>query len=613
MSISATLDQPVATSAPVAKKSYALWRCLALYREMPWLFAITATLFALVNLSLSFQQWLVGRAIHDAERGVAVVKAADGTLNYDVAIYWLLVLGGISLARGILQYIGGICASKAGQDMLGVLRVKIFVQIQKLDLAYHLYHGVGEMVTRTTRDADKVRDALVSFWRQVFETVLVVIASMAILFWYSALLGSVPLLLTIVGLWIFVRQTDDLVALDRAVGEAYDGVNQDLSEGINGVRVIKAFALEPRRIARFGEQVDSFVGHARVALRFASTRIPLPQVVVALGHVWVLGIGSVLVTRGQLNISELVAAMLVINTLVFRIEGVGRVMKVFADARASAARIWELLDATPTIKTGQQAVPAAPLGFQLDNVEVRAPNDGVAILQDISLTIAPGEVVALVGATGSGKSTLASLLPRLVDSDLGAVRVGSAETGWVNVKDLDLNALRRVVHVVPQETFLFSDTLAANLRLSQPGASDAELYAALDLAAAGDFVRALPDGLETRLGDRGMTLSGGQRQRISLARALLARPALLGLDDATSALDAITERTVIDNIRKLRTPDGQAVTVLLVSSKLSTILLADRVLVLSGGSIIASGTPDELGEHNAAYRDLMGLDTQGAN
>jgi ABC-type multidrug transport system fused ATPase/permease subunit len=326
-----------------------------------------------------------------------------------------------------------------------------------------------------------------------------------------------------------------------------------------------------------------------------------------MSHVWVLVYGVQLIGAGRLHVGELVASLLVANTLVLRIEGIGAVMQLFADARSSAARIWDLLDAEPEIISGHEPTPAGALGLRFDHVRVAASGGGNDILRDISFQIEPGEIVALVGTTGSGKSTLMGLLPRLVDADDGAVLIGSENEGWHDVRDLDLGRLRERVHVVPQESFLFSDTLAANLRLSAPHATDENLRRVLRLAAAEEILDGRTDGFDARLGDRGITLSGGQRQRLCLARALLAEAAVLGLDDATSALDAATERTVLENIREFRHASGQPVTVLIVSSRLSTILLANRVLLLAEGRIAAQGTHEELAATNAAYRDLMGI------
>ncbi|HSI82572.1 MAG TPA: ATP-binding cassette domain-containing protein, partial [Candidatus Methylacidiphilales bacterium] len=269
--------------------------------------------------------------------------------------------------------------------------------------------------------------------------------------------------------------------------------------------------------------------------------------------------------------------------------------------------IWELLDAEQDIVPGTSPVPSGPLGLTMERVRVGSPDGGRDVLRDLSFSIAPGEIVALVGATGSGKSLLMSLLPRLTEADDGAVLIGPQGRAQ-DVRNYHTDELRRRVHVLPQESFLFSDTLEANLRIANPAATDEELVEAMRLAAASEVLAGLPDGLKSRIGDRGATLSGGQRQRVCLARALLSRSSILALDDATSALDAATERTVLQNIRELRqTSDSSALTMLIISSKLSTILMTDRVLLLADGKISAQGTHEELAACNSSYRELMGI------
>lgn len=585
---------------------YPLLRSLAMYRHMPWRFGLTLTLFILVNASMAIQQGLVGHAIDEARR-IAAQPA------FDPSGLWRAValLVAIAAGRGILLYTAGYLSITASQSLLSLLRARILSQVQSLHLGFHWSHGIGELITRTTRDSDKLRDALVAFWRQTVETTLVVTASVGLLFWYDFELGIVPLLLTIVGCGIFVVQTDHLVVLDRKVSDAYDRVNQDLSEGIGGVRVIKSFRLETSRIAKFEREVAFYVDQSRRALAWCSSRIPIPQAVVALGHVWILVWGAHLVATGRIEVGGLVASLLIATTLVFRVEAIGRVMRIFADARASAARIWELLDARSVIPDGDIPLPAGAIGLRVEDLVYYAPGGTTRVLDGCNFTLRPGEIVALVGATGSGKSSLAALLPRLADPDSGTIRAGSDPEGWLDIREAPLAALRRRVHVVPQDIFLFSDTLAENLRAGAPDATEEDLREALRLASAEDILDSVPDGFETRLGDRGVTLSGGQRQRLCLARAFLSRPDILVLDDATSALDALTERRVLNNIRTLTGRDGGPLSVLLITSKLSAVLQSDRVLLLAAGRIAAAGSHADL-TADAVYRDLLGIEDAAA-
>jgi ABC-type multidrug transport system fused ATPase/permease subunit len=265
----------------------------------------------------------------------------------------------------------------------------------------------------------------------------------------------------------------------------------------------------------------------------------------------------------------------------------------------------EFLDAAPAIASGARELPTGPLGIRYRGVRVNSRGENsTAILDDLTFEVAPGETVALVGATGSGKSALVSLLPRLLDPSAGHVEVGSEVAGFVDVREVDLIALRHHVHVSTQDCFLFSDTLAENVRLAAPQASDDEVRQALHLAAADEILTDAKDGLATRLGDRGITLSGGQRQRVALARALLAKPSILILDDSTSALDALTEQRILHNIRNL----NAGTTLLLVASKPSTVMFADRILVLENGRIVAEGRHAELSRSSSTYRELLGIE-----
>ncbi len=589
-----------------------LLRLLALYRSHLGLAAVVVIGLGLVNLAQPATAWLVGRAVEALRDGSAVRRLADGSLDASGAWMWVWILVGVTVLRGVLQYGATIVAMVLGQRLLHTLRDRIFNAVQHLDLAWHRSHGAGEVINRTTRDSDLVRDAIVGGSRSLFELLMVVIGTLGLLLWYHWLLALVPTLLVAASIWIMKGQAGRLVALDRAAAESYDAVSQELSEGVNGVRVIKAFALEEQRVERFAGKVDAFTAKARAAIRYTAVRLPFPQLIVSLGHVWVLGCGGWLVTRGELTPGDLIAAMMVIQGLVFRVEAIGWLVRMFADASSSAGRIVEILDARPGIAQGSHGglqarseIPAGPLAVRLEQVVVRIA--GRPILDGVDLTLEPGTITALVGATGSGKTTLAQLVPRLRDPDSGRMLVrGSGE--WLDLRSFDPQAWRRRCQLAFQESFLFSDTMAANLRLVRPEAGEAELREALRLAAADEVAAGLSEGLEGRIGERGVTLSGGQRQRVCLARALLARPAVLVLDDATSALDAVTEARVLANLRKHLADTA----VLMVCAKPASCAAADRVLMLRAGRIAASGTHTALSAGDPLYRDLLGLDREAA-
>lgn len=592
-------------------KNYPLLRSLALYRFMPFRFVLTATLFVIANIGLALQQYSIGHAIDTlkhSERATLFQHAITDPLN---PWFWFILLTSIASIRAVIQYLAGLSALTIGQQLLSILRERIFSQVQHLDVSWHWKHGLGEVLSRTTRDSDKLKEALINFWRQVFESSLVVAVTVGLLCWYHPWLGLVPLLFIFLGLWVLFKLTNQLVVLDHQVAFAYEKVSDTLAESVNGIRVVKAFQLEEKLLQHFNHAVDLFIHHSIQTIKTSAKRLPIPQVIIAGSYLWVIAFGTYLIGQNQLQVGQFVAAILMANLLVFRIESIGQVLHIFADARSSATRIWQMLDEKSAIKDQQYPLTLQwrdGLSIKLENVSFQDKTTKNYILKQCSVEFRAGQIVTVVGKTGSGKTTLMNLLNRFIDPTEGQVLIGSEQMGWTNIKDLSLFELRHLVQIIPQENFFFSGTLEDNLRVAKQDATEQEMKEALHLASASELLQRLDHGLDTLIGDKGVTLSGGQKQRLALARSILKNSPILALDDSTSALDATTEKQVLQRLSGL-SDDGNHFkkTIIINSNKQTTIALSDRVIVLDQGHIIAQGTHAELVQDCLFYRELMGF------
>ncbi|QJF27924.1 ABC transporter ATP-binding protein [Acinetobacter baumannii] len=592
-------------------KNYPLLRSLALYRFMPFRFVLTATLFVIANIGLALQQYSIGHAIDTlkhSERATLFQHAITDPLN---PWFWFILLTSIASIRAVIQYLAGLSALTIGQQLLSILRERIFSQVQHLDVSWHWKHGLGEVLSRTTRDSDKLKEALINFWRQVFESSLVVTVTVGLLCWYHPWLGLVPLLFIFLGLWVLFKLTNQLVVLDHQVASAYEKVSDTLAESVNGIRVVKAFQLEEKLLQRFNHAVDLFIHHSIQTIKTSAKRLPIPQVIIAGSYLWVIAFGAYLIGQNQLQVGQFVAAILMANLLVFRIESIGQVLHIFADARSSATRIWQMLDEKSAIEDQQYPLKLQwrdELSIKLENVSFQDKTTKNFILKQCSVEFRAGEIITVVGKTGSGKTTLMNLLNRFIDPTEGQILIGSEQMGWTNIKDLSLFELRHWVQIIPQENFFFSGTLADNLRVAKQDATEQEMKEALHLASASELLQRLDNGLDTLIGDKGVTLSGGQKQRLALARSILKNSPILALDDSTSALDATTEKQVLQRLSGLP-DDGNHFkkTIIINSNKQTTIALSDRVIVLDQDHIIAQGTHAELVQNCLFYRELMGF------
>jgi ABC-type multidrug transport system fused ATPase/permease subunit len=369
-----------------------------------------------------------------------------------------------------------------------------------------------------------------------------------------------------------------------------------VEENVSGVRVVKAFAAEERQLSRFRHSVSRVFEQSMVATRLRAFYNPFIGFLPNLGLAIILFVGGRQVVNGSLSLGDFTAFYSYLLMLIAPMRQLGIALSLAQRAAASGARLFELLDTRPTL-VAPEGAPELPEGrgkVELDHVSFSYAS-GPPALRDVDIVVDAGTTVALVGATGSGKTTLVQLLPRLYDPTSGAVRIDGAD-----LRDLDLPSLRRAIAIVDDDPFLFSDTVANNIAYARPDATREEIERAAERAQAAGFIAELPNGYDTRVGERGLTLSGGQRQRLAIARAFLADPRILVLDDATSSVDASTEQAIKQALREVMRDR----TTFVIAHRLSTIALADDIIVLEDGRVAARGTHNELLEQSALYAEI---------
>ena len=523
------------------------------------------------------------------------------------ALSLLFIFGGavllLAVVRGVLSYFYGLCVVRLVEGEIVVrLRNELYAKMQRMDFRFFDSNASSSIINRITGDVQAVK--LVLDGVIVPAAIMLLSLSVYIVYMLSIHIGlTLACLAPMPLIWFFSAQLSRRVHPKYVANrKLFDDLVLCLSECIKGILVIKAFAIEHGAVARFEEKNRAFREQQYSIFDTASIFIPSIDAVAHLSIAILLGYGGWLVTNDSVALG---AGLIVFAGLLQQFGGqiskIGSITNSVQQSLAAAERVFEILDARPAIRNAPAAIrldhPRGEITFE--TVSFSYQRGGVTrALQGLSFTIQAGECVGIIGPTASGKSALLSLIPRFYDPEQGRIKVDGYD-----VRNLDLDSLRSCIGVVFQESFLFAGTVAENISFGSPRAKREQIRQAAQLAAADEFIRALPEGYDTNLRERGNSLSGGQRQRLALARALLHDPRILLLDDPTAAVDSHTERAILDALK----PAGAGRTILLVSHRIAAVRRTDWVIALEGGKIIQQGKPQELATIPGYYRTLAAM------
>ncbi|MBK8619639.1 MAG: ABC transporter ATP-binding protein [Anaerolineales bacterium] len=502
-----------------------------------------------------------------------------------------------ALLRGVFSFLQAFWAEKNSQSVAYDLRNDLYAKIQSLSFAYHDKNQTGQLMIRATDDVEKVRLFIGQGLLQLIGAVILLTGTVIILFSSNVSLAwtAMPILpIAIVLFGVFAGLSQPLFA---KVQQKLSILNTVLQENLAGVKVIKAFTREKEQQAKFRSAADDSMNQSIAVSRLFTFLFPLVFLIANLGQAAILYVGGKQIIVGTLSIGAWQEFSLYLMYLFFPIMMFGMIVTQMGQASASADRIFEILDAKSDIvdKPNAAKIPAVKGEVKFEDVTFRYVGGGDPVLKNVTFDAKPGETIALLGATGSGKTSIINLLPRFYDPTEGRITIDGHD-----LRDVTLDSLRSQIGIVLQETTLFSGTIAENIAFGKPEATQAEIEAAAKAAAAHDFITSFPDGYNTHVGERGTTLSGGQKQRVAIARALLLDPRILILDDSTSSVDVATESHIQEALETLM----KGRTSFVIAQRISTVMNADKILVLEKGEVVAQGKHAQLMEEEPIYAEI---------
>lgn len=560
-----------------------VWPYLWRYRR-----GLLVGLAALVlkDLAAAVQPWLIGRG----------VDAITGGFRLGVVLKFAGALVGLSAIKGVFQYFMRVIIIGISRDIEYDLRNDLFASLVRLSPDYYRRMRTGDLMARATNDLNAVRMMLgpgIMYWTETSLTAVFVIGVMLWVDWPLTLAALLPAPLVSLSVSYFGRRIHRRF---EHIQKMFSDITSRVQENIAGVRVIRAYVQEESELRRFELLNRAYIKENLRLARLSGMFMPLLQTLVGVMLLIVLWVGGVRLLEGRITLGHFVMFNTYMAMLVWPMIAFGWVVNLMQRGTASLARINEILREQPRIAAPPRPRPVpAPLRGKIEFRDVTVAYNGRRALDALNLTIPAGATVAIVGHTGSGKTTLVQLIPRLLDPTEGSVLVDGAD-----VREFSPQELRRQIGFVPQETFLFSATLAENIAFGAPEASEEEIRRAAEIAGLGPDVAGFPDGYRTLVGERGITLSGGQKQRTAIARAILRNPRILILDDALSSVDTETEARILERLATIM----RERTTILISHRVSTVRDADRIFVIENGRLAEEGTHAELLALGGYYADL---------
>ena len=564
-----------------------LWRYLGRYR-LRYLGGI-ACLVGATSLAMMVP-WLLDRSVHAIETGAGA----------RVLLRYLALIVAIAVVQGVVRTFSRFVIFNVGRDIEYDLRNDLFAHLETLPLAFYQQRHTGDLMSRLVNDVTAVRMLLGPGILNFINTPVAYVYGLAFLLSYDVRLTLAALAVYPVALVVVKRTSRLLMERSLRVQEGLGELSNRVQENLAGMHVVKAYACEEHEVAAFARLNEHF---QELSLRLARVRgfiIPVMGTVGGTGTLVVLWYGGRLAIAGELTIGNLVGFLAYLYQLAWPTMALGWMLSILQRGRAAMQRLNELFQVTPAIASPPGATASATAAGEvaLRGVTFRYPGgaERPPVLDDVDLTVPAGRTVAIVGRTGAGKSALVQLLPRLFDVEAGAVLLDGRD-----IRTLPLGWLRRQVGLVPQDPFLFSRTLRENVGFALDGDGDGRVDWAVRMAALARDVAGFPQGLDTVVGERGVTLSGGQKQRVALARVLAAAPRVLVLDDALSSVDAETERTILDQLRGF----FRERTTILVAHRLTTVKEADLICVLDEGRVVELGDHESLLARGGVYADLF--------